>query len=148
MLQGRVRAIAIAVITRGERIFVAEGYDPVKGETFYRPLGGTIEFGELGRQTIVRELQEELNAQVTVGRYLGTVENIFTFNGKTGHEIVMVYEAEFDDQSFYQKESLQAVEAGYALFRALWKPLSLFRSGQAPLYPTGLLEMLEERQRG
>jgi hypothetical protein len=49
MKPNTVRPIAIAIIRRGERIFVAEGTDDVTEETFYRPLGGLVEFGELAR---------------------------------------------------------------------------------------------------
>ena len=50
MKPNRVRTIAICVFKKGGRIFVAEGYDPAKQETFYRPLGGRIEFGERGQR--------------------------------------------------------------------------------------------------
>jgi len=41
-----IRSIAICVFRHKNHILVAEGYDPVKDEYFYRPLGGGIEFGE------------------------------------------------------------------------------------------------------
>lgn len=41
-----IRPLAICVFRHAGRILVAEGTDEVKGETFYRPLGGAIEFGE------------------------------------------------------------------------------------------------------
>jgi len=41
----QIRPIAICAFLRNNRILVAEGFDPVKDETFYRPLGGGIEFG-------------------------------------------------------------------------------------------------------
>ncbi len=44
----RVRPLAICVFRHHDRILVMEGYDPVKKEHFYRPLGGGIEFGEPG----------------------------------------------------------------------------------------------------
>src|SRR5215212_2467761 len=79
----RVRPLAICVFRHNDRILVAEGYDPVKGETFYRPLGGGIEFGEPSVDTICSELMEEINVEVDREslKYLGMVENIFHFNG-------------------------------------------------------------------
>jgi NADH pyrophosphatase NudC (nudix superfamily) len=53
-----IRPIAICVCRDGERILVAEGHDSQKGQTFYRPLGGTIEFGERGDETVQRELSQ------------------------------------------------------------------------------------------
>ena len=93
----QIRPLAICVFRHGGRILVAEAYDPVKQETFYRPLGGGIEFGEFSEQTIHRELLEEIGADVCELKYLGTLENIFVFNGIAGHEIVQVYDGTLKD---------------------------------------------------
>ena len=67
----RIRALAICVFRHNGRILVAEGVDPCKGgQVFYRPLGGGIEFGEYAKQTLVRELREELDAEITALRFL------------------------------------------------------------------------------
>src|ERR1051325_12102377 len=94
MKKKRIRPLAICIFRNKDRILVAEGYDSVKDEHFYRPLGGGIEFGETSMDTVCRELREELNAEVERGslKYLGTVENIFTFLGKPHHEIVLIYD--------------------------------------------------------
>jgi hypothetical protein len=41
-----IRPVALCVFRNNDGILVFEGYDDVKGETFYRPPGGGIEFGE------------------------------------------------------------------------------------------------------
>ncbi len=41
-----IRALAIGVIRRGDELLVYEGHDASKNKTFYRPLGGGIDFGE------------------------------------------------------------------------------------------------------
>lgn len=145
MGKGHIRPIAICVFRRDNRILVGEGYDPVKKESFYRPLGGRIEFGEKSQETIVREIREELGAEVTGLRYLGTVENIFTFNGEAGHEIVQVYDGTFRDESLYTRERLQGYEVDEAwqgAFTAVWMTLDDLREGDVPLYPDALLELL------
>ena len=144
MKPNKVRPIAICVLRDGDRIFVAEGHDPVKGETFYRPLGGRIEFGEHGHDTVARELMEEIGAQVRNVRYLGTVENIFTYNGQVGHEIVLVYDAEFADREMYDKVSVTAYDDGEVNFQAVWKRLDEF-GDNAPLYQDGLTDMLADK---
>ena len=88
----KIRSLAICVFRNHDRILVAEGYDPVKKQTFYRPLGGGIEFGEYSEQTIHRELREEIGAEVCDLKYLGALENVYVFNGRPGHEIVQVYD--------------------------------------------------------
>jgi 8-oxo-dGTP pyrophosphatase MutT (NUDIX family) len=139
---GKVRPIAICIFQKDDRILVAEGYDRVKQQRFYRPLGGTIEFGEPGDQTIIRELQEELGAKVTDARYLTTLENIFIYQGELGHEIVLVYTGNFADKSIYGTLQLEGREDDGKTFTAMWKSLTDFSDGQTPLYPTGLLALL------
>lgn len=138
----RIRPIAIGIIRCKDRILVCEAHDRVKRETFYRALGGGIEFGELGEAALAREFHEELGAEIRNTRYLGMLENIFTFEGKPGHEIVLVYEADFADASLYSSEELIAHEESGAALRVRWMPLDHFSAGAAPLYPTGLLRLL------
>jgi 8-oxo-dGTP pyrophosphatase MutT (NUDIX family) len=142
MKPNKVRTIAICLFRHDDQILVAEGYDEVKRQTFYRPLGGTIEFGEYSDQTIVRELQEELGAEVTAVRYLFTLENVFTFNGQAGHEIVLVYDGTFVDPALYERSMHQAHEDDETPFTAKWMSLREFATGNSPLYPAGLLEAL------
>jgi 8-oxo-dGTP pyrophosphatase MutT (NUDIX family) len=146
---GKVRPLAICVFRHQGRIFVSEGYDEVKAEVFYRPLGGKIEFGEHGRDTVARELREEIGADVTDLRYLGTLENIFTYNGQAGHEIVLVYDGAFVDRTLYERAVVDGFEADAEQvgdFKVVWKPLSFFQQGNAPLYPDGLLELLQANE--
>lgn len=103
---GEIRVIALGLIRDGERIFVSEGYDPVKQETFYRALGGGVDFGETSHAALKREFQEEIQAELTSIKYLGCIENLFTFNGRQGHEIIQLYQCDFVDSKFYQLESL------------------------------------------
>jgi 8-oxo-dGTP pyrophosphatase MutT (NUDIX family) len=141
--KNRVRAIAICVFRNGDRILVAEGFDEAKNQKFYRPLGGTIEFGEYSAETVRRELMEEIQAEVSDLEYLGTLENVFTFNGENGHEIVFVYDGRFTDEALYEKDVLQGDELGLA-FKAVWVDLREVGAGSPPLYPTGLVELLNE----
>jgi ADP-ribose pyrophosphatase YjhB (NUDIX family) len=137
-----VRPLAVCVFRRDDDLFVAEGYDPTKRQVFYRPLGGAIEFGEHGRETVVREIREEIGQEITDLRYLGALENIFTYDGQPGHEIVLVYEARFADTALYQESSVKGMEDGDVPFQAVWKPIAGFERGEAPLYPEGLLQLL------
>jgi 8-oxo-dGTP pyrophosphatase MutT (NUDIX family) len=139
----RIRPIAICLLRQDDRILVFEGYDFVKQEVFYRPLGGAIEFGETGEQAIRREIEEELGAKIVEVRYLYTLENIFVCNGEPGHEIVLVYAAQFAERSLYDRASFAGQEDNGVPFVAIWKPLGDFGSGGAPLYPDGLLENLQ-----
>lgn len=141
MSRGLDRAIAIAVIRRGDAILVSEVPDPMKNVTGWRPPGGGIEFCERGADTVVREIEEELGARVEDPRYLGTVENIFTYLGVPGHQLVRVYEVRFADPELYQRDHFDCVEANGIPFTCVWKPLAEFDE-HAPLYPGGLLALI------
>jgi 8-oxo-dGTP pyrophosphatase MutT (NUDIX family) len=138
----RIRALAICVFRRGDHILVFEGHDPVKGETFYRPLGGGIEFGEKSEDAVRRELKEELNVDISNLKYLGTLENIFTFNRGSYHEVVLVYDGMLNESGLYDQALLLGKEANGDDIRAMWKSLDEFVTGQSILYPHGLLNLL------
>lgn len=140
----QIRPIAICVFRYNDCILVAEGYDPIKKEHFYRPLGGGIEFGENSMETICREMMEELSVEVDREslRYLGAVENIFRFNGAMGHEIVMVYDGALNESGLYKQELINGKEANGEDIRAVWKHLDEFGDGKLILYPTGLMQLL------
>jgi 8-oxo-dGTP pyrophosphatase MutT (NUDIX family) len=142
MSQPKIRVIAICLFARAGKILVLEGHDPIKGQTFYRPLGGGIEFGELAQQTVVRELREEIGATVEDVEYLFTLENIFTYQGKPHHEIVFVYDGVFADETFYARQEIAGFEDNGEPLKAVWKHLSDFGAGGLILYPNGLLEKL------
>lgn len=139
-----IRPLAICLFQSSGAILVAEGYDGVKGTHFYRPIGGGIEFGETSSAALVREVKEELGADIADLRYLGTVENIFTFNGNMGHEIVQVYDGRFQDTTLYDREHLEGEDDGNVIYRAMWKPLDEFRDHRLQLVPNGLLELLNK----
>ena len=142
-----IRPVVICVIRDDECIFVSEDVKPDTGEVFYRPLGGGIERGERSADAVVRELREEIGAELVELRVLGTIENIFTFNGELGHEIVVVYEAQFADRSLYERARIDGWDGAdnEQPLAALWKPLRYFVDAHAPLYPDGLFELLTEQ---
>jgi 8-oxo-dGTP pyrophosphatase MutT (NUDIX family) len=137
-----IRAIAVCIFLHDGKLLVGEGFDTVKQQAFGRPLGGTIEFGEHSRTTVVRELREEIGADITNLRFLGFLENIFTYNGEAGHEIVLIYRGDFIDQRYYQRPLIEGNENGSPI-RAIWVPLANFSQECMQLYPTGLMEMIK-----
>src|SRR5215207_9445570 len=138
----QIRPIALCIFRNNDRILVFEGHDPVKGETFYRPLGGGIEFGERSKDAVRRELKEELNVDIADLKYLGTLENLFTFNGNSYHEVVLIYDGTLTESGLYEQALLTGKEANGDDIRATWKSLWEFESGELILYPRGLLELL------
>ena len=144
MTTEQIRPIAIGILRRDDKILVFESREnDSRGRIFYRPLGGSIEFGEYGHQTLARELREEIGAEVENVRYLGLNENLFRApDGRRAHEIVLVYEADLVHKTLYEKDEMLVVEDTGATFKAFWKPLAFFQRAEAPLYPNGLLDLL------
>jgi ADP-ribose pyrophosphatase YjhB (NUDIX family) len=135
------RPIAVALLKRADEILVFAVPDTVKDVVGWRPPGGTIEFGERGSEAVVRELDEELGVEVVDPVYLGTVENIFTYLGAVGHELVRVYAVRFADTQLYEQDRFKCIESDGGGFTCIWKPIADFRAG-APLYPDGLLDLI------
>lgn len=142
MQKGTIRVIVLGLIRSGDRIFVSECEDPVKQDTFYRALGGGIEFGEHSIDALQREFQEEIQAELTNIKYLACLENFFVYNGKAGHELIQLYQCNFVDPKFYQLDSLDFAD-GDGEHTAFWMPIEHFRSGELRLVPDKFIDYCE-----
>ena len=70
-----------------------EGFD------FWALPGGRAELGEDTRTTIIREMKEELNEEISVERLVWCCENFFRHIGKDFHELSFYYLISFSDES-------------------------------------------------
>ena len=138
---GLIQDRQAAAAEKGDRIFVSEGYDPVKQKTFYRALGGGVDFGETSLIALQREFQEEIQAELANIRYLGCLENVFTFNGQPGHELIQLYKCDFADPKFYEIDELIFAE-GDRQKKALWVESDRFKSGELTLVPEQFFDYL------
>lgn len=65
--------VVAAVITRGHEVFATQrGYGEFKG--WWEFPGGKMEAGENAQEALVREIHEELDADISVGDLIQTVE--------------------------------------------------------------------------
>jgi 8-oxo-dGTP pyrophosphatase MutT (NUDIX family) len=111
MIDNKIRPIAVAALKHPDGRHLAMIYeDKVRTEKFFRLLGGGIEFGEAAKDALVREFKEELGTDITVGDQLKAYDKIFEFEGRKGHEIILIFEAEFTDKSFYNMEKIPVIE--------------------------------------
>jgi 8-oxo-dGTP pyrophosphatase MutT (NUDIX family) len=139
---GIIRVKSVCIFRNRDRVLLAEGYDPAKDEHYLIPIGGGINFGETAEQAARREAQEEIGAEAHSFELLGVLENLFSFNGKKGHEIVFVYDAKFVNTNLYDEPELQGHESDGSKFRASWFSLDQLGNGHFCIYPDGIERML------
>lgn len=126
------------MVLHQDHLLFAEGYDDVKEQTFYRALGGAIEFGEIAADAVVRELAEETGRRIELRGSLGVVENRFTYRGYPGHEIVFEYVASFAPDDAPPGLDPITCHEGDGQFVAVWLPLAEVLGGLHHVYPEGL----------
>ncbi len=137
-----IRVLALCIFSHQGRILVFEGHDSKKKESFYRALGGAVEFGEPVEAALRREIREETGQEITHLRQLGVLENIFMYESKPGHEIVFIYDAEFKDASVYTQRDLKASEDDGIAFKLRWLQISKLTRLKYPLYPAGITQLI------
>lgn len=64
-------------------------------DDFWSLPGGRCEFLEISKDTLIREMKEEIGVEVRIIRPLYFVENFFCYEGKDFHEISIFYLMEF-----------------------------------------------------
>ncbi|MGE8206774.1 NUDIX hydrolase [Heyndrickxia sp. NPDC080065] len=110
---------------------------------YYRPIGGTIEFGEKSDETLAREFKEELGVEIVINRYISCLENIFKIDENVGHEITQIYAVNFKNENLYEKEFF-TVSEGDKVTYAKWVPIEELITGQKVFYPNGLTDLIKE----
>ena len=133
-----IRPVALGIAVRDGKILASRGYDEIKDRHFYRILGGGIDFLEKSETTLKREFMEELEASITVNNFLGVSENIFTFNGKTGHELILLYSITIDDASYKEHYYIEGDKDKVVD----WVDIDRIKNGEITLYPTEVLDYI------
>ncbi|MDD1367803.1 NUDIX hydrolase [Bacillus sp. MHSD17] len=126
------RAKAFGIAIHDGRLLVQE-YSTAD-ETYYRPIGGSIELGEKSAHTVIREYKEELHTEVEIINYLGCVENIFHLDGEIGHEIIQLYSLRLLDTSLYEMKKMN-IQDEQTVSYAKWIPITAFIQKKKVLYP-------------
>ena len=127
-----IRPIVLGLAIKDNKLLVSEGFDNIKNQTFYRCLGGGIEFLEKSSDALKREFLEELNINIIVKDFLGMSENIFTYEGKNAHELVLFYSIIFSSED-YRDEYI--VNDDDRQSKAIWIDIEDFKNGKKILYP-------------
>jgi 8-oxo-dGTP pyrophosphatase MutT (NUDIX family) len=135
-----IRPIVLGIAVRNGKILVAEGFDEKKKQYFYRALGGGIEFGERSNEALKREFLEELGIEVEIDKYLGISENIFEFNGRKAHELVLMYKINIKDEDYRENYT---VNDDKGQFKGSWIDIEECIRGEKILYPKEVFEYLK-----
>lgn len=137
---------ALALVWRGPELLmirVNEEHGEIRG---YRPIGGGIEFGETSLETVQREVQEELGTPFQPESFLGWVENLYTFNGHPGHEMMALWEGTLADKKFYEQERIEYIEADKIAKQCFMVWRNPF-AADLPVWPEKMLEKLKDKTR-
>ncbi|MBQ7410925.1 MAG: NUDIX domain-containing protein [Clostridia bacterium] len=134
-----IRPVVLGIAKKNNKILVSEGYDKIKNQTFYRCLGGGIEFLETSQKALKREFKEELGIDIEVGEYCGIAENIFTFQGKDGHEIIFFYNIKIREEDY--KEKFPMIDDD-GEGEAIWVDIDEFKNNKKILYPKEIFKYL------
>jgi len=138
-----VRFVALGAVWRADDLLVFEGETPGTGETYYRLLGGGVEFGEHSRDAVVREFDEELGVEFVDPTPVGTFERVFTVDGERAHEVWRVYEGVIAESWPYDRESFTFVEPELGTEHlARWMPVERLRDDDTTFYAPEVLDAL------
>jgi ADP-ribose pyrophosphatase YjhB (NUDIX family) len=129
-----IKVKAMGLFVADGRLLVMPCHDSVKGKSFFRLLGGHVEFGETAEDTLKREMREELGAEIAVHGRLAVIEGVFDYLGRRQHEVTFIHHASFLDPAFHRRDDLYNLELNEEIFR--WIPVAEALGGPAPLYPT------------
>ena len=130
---GMIHVKAMCVISRDGNVLATRSFDEVKNEEFFRLVGGGTHFCEEATDTLKREIKEELGSELENITFLNVVENIFTYKGNPGHEIVFLYSADLAQKDLYEKEEIPIADSPGTI--AIWVPIADVLSGASKLYP-------------
>ncbi|MBQ3415542.1 MAG: NUDIX domain-containing protein [Clostridia bacterium] len=135
-----IRPIVLGMVKKDNKVLVSKGYDKIKDETFYRSIGGGIEFLENSKDALKREFKEELNIEISVGKFLGISENIFTYNGKNAHELILFYNVEIKDEDYREKYHIIDDNCEND---AVWIDIEKFKNKELKIYPEQVFKYLD-----
>lgn len=121
---------------------------PTNDTAFAFP-GGHAAFGETNAQTLIREFQEEIRANISVGDLKWVGEIFFPWGNKPCHQICLYYMVEIAagnipmDGMFIGKEQIEGRNFNLE-FR--WVPLAELKNIE--VYPTNVVDLMNHIEQG
>ena len=134
-----MRPIVLGLAVKNNKLLVSESFDSVKNQTFYRCLGGGIEFLEKSEVALKREFLEEINKNITIKDFLGISESIFTYEEKRAHELILFYSIDLSNEDFQEEYKFIDNNRSYT---AKWVDIKDFKDNKKILYPKEVLKYI------
>ena len=135
---------AAGVALDGDRVLISKG----EADSLWALPGGRVEFNETAEKALVREMREEIDADVSVSRLLWVVENMFELQEVSLHGIELYFLMTIpreprihDNEEFFGNDDfLMDGSIGRLVFR--WHPIESLQD--APLVPPFLVDALRD----
>lgn len=109
------------------------------GDNYWALPGGRVHVGEDSKNSLAREMKEELGVEITVEQLLWFTENFFDYRGTPFHEIGLYYTISgLVDPSLRQKGPFYGLEGERLIYQ--WVPLDELPS--MTVYPVFLKERI------
>ena len=131
---------AVVVIIHNNKILVHKNIN----SDHYALLGGRVKIGEDSETTVKREIKEELNKEIEITAYIGTIENFFKMSGSKFHEILFIHKAEFVNEEDKKIEYTLKNNEGEDFLQYEW--LDLDKIDEYPLLPQVSKTILKENK--
>lgn len=111
-------------------------------DDFWALPGGRNELLEYTKDTLIREMKEELDEEIIIDRLLWVVENFFEFDNKNYHEISFCYLMKFNEKSLIlnKRESFLGVEEDVKL---IFEWFDIKDIDDIVVYPTFIKEKIK-----
>ncbi|MEO6020082.1 MAG: NUDIX domain-containing protein [Knoellia sp.] len=133
-----IRVISLVVLPNADGVMHAVQVMAATRENpqgFHRLIGGGVVFGETTRDAAVREVREELGADLSKPVLLGVLESKFEVDRVPAHEIAFVYTGRLDPSNTVPPEGGMFADNGLPM-AVEWRHLD-DPHGSIPLYPSG-----------
>ena len=139
-----IQCVTHGLVFNESKILVYKVEDKIKKKSFFRLIGGHIDFGESASDALKREFKEEINQRIKIIQKLDVFENIFFYKGNNQHEFVSLFEIEFSNKDIYKKENIIGQEGPHRTFNAKWIEIHKFKNKSKRLYPPHILNYLSK----
>ena len=139
-----VQVKALGLAWRDGRLLASEVHADDGSVKGVRPLGGTVEFGESWRETLVREFMEELSIEVEVTGAPIVMENLYSHEGQVGHEILFLADIALPASKILSQDWITYRENNGTTCRAGWFDLESLERDGPTLFPMGLGDVLRD----